>query len=443
MRTKRWVQGIFWVLVYVLLAAAPLLILLIGPVPPGRDFWREFSVSLGFGGLAMMALQFVLTARFKIIKSPYGADIVYHFHRQISLVAFAMIVAHPLILFIRYPALLSLLNLFSAPWRARAGVTSVVALVLLIGSSVWRKRFKLEYTNWRILHGIFSALAVILAMVHVILAAHYVNTPLKQVLWIGYGVFWVGLLIWIRILKPIMLLRNPYEVVEVKEERGSAWTLVLRPVGGKGMTFCPGQFAWITAGKSVFGESEHPFSFSSSASDTEKLAFTIKELGDFTATIKHFPPGMRVYLDGPFGAFSIDRHTHANGFVFIAGGIGITPMMSMLRTMRDRCDTRPVTLIYANNEWETITFREEIEALEKELNLKLVYVLLHPPEGWEGETGFVTTELLDRYLPENRDRDVQEIFICGPGPMMDAVESALPPLGVHMDDFHSERFELV
>jgi len=443
MRVKRWLQGIFWVLVYVLLAAAPLLILLIGPVPPGRDFWREFSVALGFGGLAMMALQFVLTARFKIIKSPYGADVVYHFHRQISLVAAVMILAHPLILFIRYPALLSLLNIFQAPWRARAGVTSIVALVVLIGSSLWRKRFNLEYTNWRILHGFASALAVILAMVHVVLAAHYVNTPVKQVLWISYGVFWVGLLIWIRILKPMMLLRNPYEVVEVKGERGSAWTLVLRPVGRKGMIFCPGQFAWITAGKSVFGESEHPFSFSSSASDTGKLAFTIKELGDFTATIKNFPPGMRVYLDGPYGSFSIDRHAHASGFVFIAGGIGITPMMSMLRTMRDRGDKRPVTLIYANNGWETVTFREEIAELEQALNLNVVYVLLDPPDGWEGETGFVTADLLDRYLPEDRDRDVQEIFICGPGPMMDAIESTLPTLGVHMDDFHSERFELV
>jgi len=440
---KRWIQGFFWVVVYILLAAAPLLVLMIGPAPEGREVWRVFSVGLGFVGLAMMALQFVLTARFKVIKAPFGADLVYHFHRQISLVAAAMILAHPLILFIRSPILLSLLNVFTAPNRARAGVTSIVALILLIVTSVYRKQLKIEYTRWRIWHGIFSATAVIFAMVHVLLVGNYINTPLKQVLWIAYGTFWVGLLIWIRILKPIITLRRPYEAVDVIKERGDAWTLVLRPVNHKGMRFIPGQFAWITVWNSVFGESEHPFSFSSSASDEETLAFTIKELGDFTATIKNIQPGQKVYLDGPFGSFSMDRYPDAEGFVFIAGGIGITPMMSMLRTMRDRGDQRPVTLIYANNEWDDVTFREEISELERDLNLTLVYVILNPPEGWEGETGFVTEEILDRYLPEKRSRGAYQIYICGPGPMMDAVESVMPNLDVHMGDFHSERFELV
>jgi len=443
MRVKRVLQGIFWVLVYIVITAAPLVVLMIGPTQEGREFWRVFSVGLGFAGLAMMALQFVLTARFKVIKSPYGADIVYHFHRQISLVAFVMIIAHPLILFLRSPALISLLNVFSAPNRARAGVTSIVALILLIGTSVYRKQLKLEYTRWRILHGILSAAAVILAMLHVLLVGNYINTPVKQVLWIGYGAFWVGLLVWIRILKPITMLRHPYEVVEVREERGSSWTLVLKPVNHKGMRFIPGQFAWMHVWKSVFGESEHPFSFSSSAEEEDILAFTIKELGDFTATVKDIKPGQKVYLDGPFGSFSIDRHPDSKGFVFIAGGVGITPMMSMLRTMRDRNDQRPVTLLYANNEWETVTFREEIAELEKQLNLKVVYVMLDPPEGWEGETGFVTREILDRYLPEDRSKGLQPIFICGPGPMMDAVERVMPDLGVHMGDFHAERFELV
>lgn len=443
MRRRMFLQGLFWILVYVLLSAAPLLIMLIAPMPPGRDFWREFSVALGFGGLAVMALQFVLTARIKAIKAPFGADLVYHFHRQISIVAFLMIISHPLILFIRYPVMLSLLNIFTAPWRARAGVTAVVALVLLGGSSFYRKQLKIEYTRWRIWHGIFSAAAVILAMTHVLLVGHYINTPLKQALWAGYGLIWIVLLFWIRILKPLGMLRRPYEVVDVKEERGSAWTLTLQAVKHRGIQFQPGQFAWITAWKSPFGESEHPFSFSSSASRPERLSLTIKELGDFTATIKEMKPGQRIFLEGPFGSFSMDRFPEAEEFVFIAGGIGITPMMSMLRTMRDRGDERRATLIYANNEWETATFQEEIAELEQALNLTVVYVLLYPPEGWKGETGFVTADLLDRYLAEDRSRNRQEIFICGPGPMMDAVEKALPAVGVHVDDFHSERFELV
>lgn len=443
MRIKRVLQGVFWILVYLALTLAPLLVALAGPRPPGRELWRELSVALGFAGLAMMALQFALTARFKVVKAPYGADIVYFFHRQVSLVTFFLVLAHPLLLFIFAPETIRLLNLLEAPWRARAGVTAVLALVAIVGTSLWRKRLKIEYNRWRIWHGLLATLAVALAMVHVVLVGHYIDTPWKQALWIGYGVFWVGLLLYVRVLKPAWLLLRPYVVEKVIEERGSAWTLALRPLGHQGMKFMPGQFAWLTARSSPFADAEHPFSFSSSAAESGRLAFTIKELGDFTRSIKDLQPGEKVYLDGPFGAFSVDRHPHARGFVFIAGGVGITPMMSMLRTLADRGDRRPLLLIYANKDWEGVIFREEIEALEPRLDLKVVHVLEDPPQGWQGEQGFVTPAILDRYLPPDRRRDVHEIFICGPQPMMDAVEKALVGLGVDLGDFHSERFDLV
>ena len=443
MRGKFWLQGAFWILVYLLLTAAPLIILLIGPVPLGREFWREFSVALGFGGLAMMALQFVLTARFKVIKAPYGSDVIYHFHRQISLVAFVLILAHPLLLFINAPDTLRLLNLFGAPWRARAGVVAVLLLAVLMVASLWRKPFKIEYTTWRIWHGILAIAVVALAMAHVVLAAHYVNTPWKRVIWAGYGLFWIGLLAWVRLIKPMLLLRRPYAVDQVIPERGNSWTLVVKPVGHPGMSFMPGQFAWLTAWTSPFADAEHPFSFSSSACRSDGVAFTIKELGDFTQTIKDLKPGQLVYLDGPFGAFSVDRHPHAQSYAFVAGGIGITPMMSMLRTLADRGDQRSLLLIYANNTWEDVAFREEIDSLQQRLTLQVVHVLRDPPEGWQGEQGFVGKEVLARHLPPERCPDAFEVFICGPKPMMDSVEKALVELGVHLGDFHSERFDLV
>ncbi len=443
MKNNHIVQGILWILIYLVLVSAPLVILLIGPVPEGREFWRELSVALGFAGLAMMALQFVLTARFKWLKAPYGADIVYHFHRQISFVALAMILAHPLLLFVFSPATLTLLNLFSAPWRARAGVTAVVLLLLLIGASVWHKSLKIEYTNWRIWHGILASLVIVLAVSHVVMARHYLNTPWKQALWVTYGIFWIGLLIYVRIIKPILLLQRPYEVESVTPERGNAWSLTARPVGHRGLKFMPGQFAWITVLSSPFAEAEHPFSFSSSASEPDRLTFTIKELGDFTRQIKDLQPGQRVYVDGPFGHFSIDRHTHAEQFVFIAGGVGITPTMSMLRTMAERGDKRPVTLLYANKEWDSVIFREELGTLKDKLHLNLVHVLEVPPTNWSGETGFVTRAILERHLPKTSKRNTIEIFICGPQPMINAVENALTQLGVPFGDFHSERFDLV
>lgn len=436
-------QAAFWVVVYVFLSTAPLLILKLGPTPEPREPWRELSVALGFAGLAMMTLQFVLTARFKTIKAPYGSDIVYHFHRQISLVTFVLIAAHPVLLFINAPQTLQLLNLVEAPWRARMGVSAVVLLMILIAISVWRKPLKIEYTRWRIWHGVLATLVVALSMAHIVLARHYLNLPWKQVLWITYGVFWVGLLAYVRIIKPIQLLKRPYLVDQVIPERGNAWTLVVKPDQHNGFKFLPGQFAWLTAWTSPFADAEHPFSISSSASQTDRVAFTIKELGDFTKTIKTMQPGQRVYLDGPYGAFSVDRHPDAPQFAFIAGGVGITPIMSMLHSLADRGDQRPLLLLYASKDWESIIFREEIETLKQRLNLTLVYILDKPPADWQGETGFITPALLDKYLPKEKARNQIEIFICGPGPMMDAVEKALIQVGVPIGDFHSERFNLV
>jgi predicted ferric reductase len=435
-------QGLFWILVYLALALTPLFIMLVGPVPPARDFWREFSVALGFAGLAMMGLQFALTARFRRVKAPFGSDVVYHFHRQISLVSLSLILAHPVILFITAPETLALLNVLDAPWRARAAVIALLALVVLIVTSLYRKPLRIHYDQWRIWHGLLAVVAVAMALAHIVGVNHYVATPWKRSLWIAYACGWLLLLAYVRLIKPWLQLRRPYRVVEVTPERGEAWTLILQPEHHRGLVFSPGQFAWLTLRASPFTDTEHPFSFSSSAACPGRLAFTIKRLGDFTATIGSVQPGEPVYLDGPHGGFSIDRHPDASGYVFIAGGVGITPMMSMLRTLADRRDGRPLHLIYGARDWESVTFRETIAELEQRLALRVVYVLEQPPPDWEGETGFITAGILDRHLPPEQ-RLAYEYFICGPQLMMDAVEQALSRLGVPMGRYHSERFDLV
>jgi predicted ferric reductase len=439
---RRVAQGAFWITVYLFLTVAPLFVILIGDTPPGRSFWREFSVAIGFAGLAIMGFQFLLTARFRHVAQPYGIDILYHFHRQISFVAFALIMAHPIILFIDDPADLRLLNFFDAPWRARFGLLAIVALIILIVTSVWRLRLNIKYETWRLAHGILGTLAIALAMGHIALVGHYVETPWKQAFWLALTATWISLLVYIRIVKPLMLLRRPYFVEKVIEEKGNSWTLVMKPDGHKGMRFMPGQFAWITLWNSPYAITEHPFSFSGSAATTDggRLAFTIKEVGDFTETIKTIEPGKRAYLDGPYGIFSIDRHT-GPGYVFLAGGIGITPIMSMLRTMVERSDQRPVLMFYANKTWDGVTFREEIEDLQKKLNMRLVHVIEQPPEDWTGESGFVDAEMIDKYLED--DRDSRQYFVCGPDPMMDAVEAALAELNLPFANIHSERYNLV
>jgi predicted ferric reductase len=430
-----------WLGVYLALVLAPVFVLLLGPTPAGWGFWWDFSMALGFAGLAMMGVQFVLTARFKRATAPYGIDIIYYFHRYLGVLTLLLILAHPVVLIIDNPATSGFLDPRLAPWHMTAGVLSIVALLAVVVSSLARHTLRLAYEPWRVLHTLLAVAAVLLALVHVDGVQYYIASPWKQMLWRTFTLTWIAVIVYVRFVRPWQLSRRPYRVVDVVSERGDAWTLAVEPIGHVGFTFQPGQFAWATLGASPFVMQEHPFSFSSApTSPGGRLEFTIKELGDFTRTIGQIPKDTLAYIDGPYGAFTPDRHS-ADGYVFIAGGIGIAPIMSMLRCLADRGDQRPLLLIYAYRRWERMTFREDLEALRLRLNLSVVYVLQEPPDEWQGERGWVTPDMLARLLPD--DRASRQYFICGPTAMNKAMETFLSELNVPMSRVHSELFELV
>jgi ferredoxin-NADP reductase len=139
----------------------------------------------------------------------------------------------------------------------------------------------------------------------------------------------------------------------------------------------------------------------------------------------------------------MDRYPGTKQLCFIAGGIGITPIMSMLRSMVDRNDKRQVMFFCCNQEWDTLTFREEIEGLPKRLNMKLIYCIERPPQEWQGERGFLNSSILKKYLPPEWISGKTEVFLCGPAPMMNAVEKALLATGFNEKNVHTERFALV
>lgn len=430
---KQRMERRLWIAIYFILIFAPLLILLLAPRPAGRTFWRELSVSLGFAGLALMGLQFIPTARLPLMSEAFPMDVLYDFHHQLSIVAFILTLAHPVILFIQNPYTLLLLNIFTAPWRARAAVAATVLLMVLVISSAKRLALGLSYETWRLLHDLLSVGVVAFALYHIFNVNYYTSIPLQRWLWIVMGVIWAVMILYIRVIKPWQLLQRPYEIVEVIEERGDTWSLVLEPVGHPGVPFRAGQVAWLSVDHSPFRIEEHPFSYASSAEHPERLIFGIKELGDFTSTVGGISPGAKAYVDGPYGTFDLERHSDKS-HVFIAGGIGSAPVMSMLRTLADREDERQLQFFYGNRSWEEVIFREELEALQERLNLEIIHVLENPSEDWEGEEGYITKDVIERNLACPAHKCVY--FICGPLPMIELVENSLVELSVSHKDMH-------
>ncbi|MBM4430126.1 MAG: oxidoreductase [Chloroflexi bacterium] len=432
-------RAVFWIALYLFMIFAPLLIILVGPRPAGREFWREFAVALGFIGLSLMGLQFIPTARLPFLCCVFPMDTMYFLHHAISVASLGFVLAHPLILLLNNPYIIQFFNPATSPWRALSGVLATLAAFLLVTSSVFRKSWRIIYEPWRLTHGLLSVITLVLALIHIFQVNYYTAMPLQRLLWIVLPVLWLALVVYARGIKPALMLKKPYELKEVRKERCDSWTLALAPVGHPGIEFKPGQFAWLAVQRSPFDIRQHPFSFSSSAERKGWLEFTIKELGNFTRTVKDVPTGARLYVDGPYGTFGPDFYD-APGYVLLAGGVGVTPIMSMLRTLADRGDRRPLVLFYGSPTWEDVIYREEIEELEKRLNLKVVHVLERPHEGWQGEKGFINTDILNRHLPAER-ADLQ-YFMCGPLPMIQNVEPALQRAGVPLERAHSERYEM-
>ena len=430
-----------WAVIYLLFILAPLLAMLAGAMPPSRDFWTEFSAALGYSGLAMMGLQFGLTARFRHVTEPWGEDVIYHFHRRISLTAVALVVVHPVILVAARSDKLAMPDsLADVPMGAVFAVLSLGSVVLLVIMALWRIRLRISYEFWHISHIVLAVAAVGGGLLHMVGWGFYLADPWKRALWICMTIFWLALLFYVRLFKPLFMLRRPYRVTEVRPERGDTTTLVMHPDRHAGFRFRPGQFGWLTLWGSPFKITGHPFSFSSSAEASDgRVEMTIRNLGDFTRDIAKVPVGRRVYLDGPYGAFTIGNP--ADMHVLIAGGIGITPMMSMIRTLADRADKRPLILLYGGKDLESMTFREELESLTRRMDLTVVYVLSKPPQGWQGETGYINAELFKRHLPPHYAD--HEYFICGPDVMMDAIEIALGEMKVPIYKYHSERYSFV
>ncbi len=427
-------------IIYVLLIFLPLLVYLVFPMPPGRDLWRDLSIMLGFIGLSIAGLQFLPTARIPFLSDVFDLDGIYRVHHILSVLSVLLVFLHPVILMVHNPYTLLLFNPLTAPWRAQAGMIGLAALVLIAITSVLRKELRMDYNAWHGLHDLLALVIAVFAIIHMIKVNYYMAAPAMQIAWIIQVVIWVGLTIYVRVIKPLVIKQRPYVVSKLKPEVNGIWTMVLKPEGHEGLDFNAGQVAWLNINTSPFTLHRNPFSISGSAHTKKELRFAVKDVGDFTNMVSKLKGGETVYVDGPYGSFSLDDERTKKGLVLLAGGIGIAPIMSILHTMADNKDKRQIHLFYGNYDDKTIAFKKEIEALAKKLNLKITHVLEKPSKKVKSDTGFINKEILGRELPRNRDK--WYYFICGPLPMIEAMEANLKGLDIPSRQITSEKYEM-
>jgi ring-1,2-phenylacetyl-CoA epoxidase subunit PaaE len=242
-------------------------------------------------------------------------------------------------------------------------------------------------------------------------------------------------------------MARPLKVVKVVRETSDAVSIYLTEEDDSPVEFRAGQFLSVDVMVDG-GRFRRAYSLASPCLAGVPRHITVKRVRDgrvsnlLNDTIAE---GAQLEVLGPSGKFTVEpRAVNQRHLIMIAGGSGITPIMSILETvLRVEPDSR-VTLIYGNRGWDDVIFRDRLAALCDELGGRLTvdHVLEDPPEWWTGERGLLTREILESRLRalQIEDDGLLRYFICGPTPMMDAAHAVLAGRGIPASRIAEERF---
>ncbi len=392
---------------------------------------------------AIILVEFLLSGRFRSISAHIGMDVTMRVHQLFARCALALALLHPFLYRGAFnpPLPWDTTRQASLTWDFGALATGIAAWILLpafVLMAIGRDRVGFKYETWRWMHGIGALLIAGLLLHHALAAGRYSADPVLAGAWGVLFAVAVLSLVNVYLVKPALQRRRAWEVASVRPLGLKIWELTLNPLGHAGLSYAAGQFVWLNVGHSPFSLRENPFSIASAPAGGAPLQFVIKELGDFTGSLGSVRPGTRAYLDGPHGNLVVSGH-RAPGIALIAGGVGIAPLLGILRQLRHEGDARPTTLVYGNRVAEQIVYREELEAFARDGGTRVVSVLSEPPPGWRGRAGMVDAALVRELFAAAEARDWLYV-LCGPPAMMTIVEDTLIGLGVPAQRILSESF---
>lgn len=430
----------------------PVQTLFSGGFSPIMTAWGKLT---GVIGMILYAINLILSTRLRFLENLFGGlNRVYIAHHIIGGLALILLCFHPLFLALKYVTfslrdagflliphdLVPIKALFDMnhsmhadvlqQWALFFGIIAFWGMVILLILTFY---IKLPYQIWLFTHK-FLGLAFFIGGLHVFFITSDTSSskPLRY-----YVLFFslLGLLAFIyRTLMPKILIRRyRYQVSNLVIENPSVAKVVLHPLS-KIMPYKPGQFVFIRfvgSGVKEITDEWHPFSISSTPNGGP-LEITIKSLGDFSSNLSKLTPGTMAEIEGAYGKFTYTNYKNLNQ-IWIAGGIGITPFLSMAKSLPN--DGYSIDLYYSvKSESELVEWQNLAEiARGKQGRFRLI------PFVSDTQKGFLDTKFMLQYSKDFRGK---EIFICGPPPMMKSIKGQLIKMGVNKRNIHSEEFAM-
>ncbi|MBQ1978128.1 MAG: FAD/NAD(P)-binding protein [Ruminococcus sp.] len=198
---------------------------------------------------------------------------------------------------------------------------------------------------------------------------------------------------------------------------------VVTPDGKKAFDHKPGQCAML----SIPGVGEAMFSITSSPTNTEFMEFSIKKCGCVTDWLHQAEPGQQITIRGPYGRpFPVDTEFKGKNLLFIAGGIGLAPLRSVINYCRDnRADYGTIDIVYGSRSMDDLVdYKEIVDEWTKDTDVHVHLTIDREQEGWDGHVGFVPTYVKELGFDTNKTA-----IICGPPIMIKFTLQAMIELG--------------
>lgn len=383
-------------------------------------------------GFSLMATSIILTSRLPLLEKLFrGLNHVYIKHHLIGAISFILLLIHPLILAIRYlqfstRSAAEFLLPSLALWPKALGNISLGIMMILLFITfylAWR------YRTWKFSHR-FLVLAFLFAFLHVA----FITSDVSANIYLKAYLLGLGALAFIAYGYRLLVEFGHYNklayiVSSTRPLSADVLEISLKPISAP-IQYEPGQFAFLSVQEKPFSNEEHPYSFVSKPDDTE-IKFAIKEFGEYTKSLVNLKVGSLVFVEGPYGTFGQGERT-ANREIWIAGGIGITPFMSLARDWKR--NNREADLYLCSKTPEEAIYLSELTSLTQyNSGLKVIPY-------YSGKDGRLSVNKVEELSGPLTNR---QIYICGPVPLMQSLRKQFILKGVKNSDIYSEEFNLI
>jgi len=405
---------------------------------PGGAFTAAGQLTGLFGAYATL-LQLLLMSRIGWLERFIGFDRLAVWHRCTGFAAVTLLTTHAVTITLGYAAtsgqsipgqLVDFIQHFPDVLMSIVGLAIFLAVAF---TSVRAARRRLRRETWYSVH-LYAYLAIALSFAHQLaVGTDFTTDPLARAWWVAlYVAAGSAVLTW-RVGRPIAF--NIRHRLRVETVQATANGIVSIYVAGRRLDKIRAEagqfFLWRFLTGTGWAKA-HPFSLSA-APNSKVLRITVKALGDDTRRLQRIRPGVRVFAEGPYGAFTAQLRTR-RGVVLIAGGIGITPLRSLAESLPG--DPGDIVLLYRVASDGDIAFRKELAAIAKRRGVD-VRILVGDDIG-DDATDQLGIPALRAHVPDIADRDV---YVCGPPAMLTAVTRRLAALRVPRAQVHFERFD--